>query len=159
MTYQYQKLHDLISEVIRPMEPYANVLGLTLFMKGHNLAFVYMYLRKNTHTKTQETYNVLICNYSETNEVDLAPNTRQGTKRYMSPEVLDETITRNHFDSYKQSDMYSCGVVMWEIARRCVSGGMRQFLAYMYVFITFYPWTLPVRTSLKPSLLSSDGNG
>ncbi|KAK2150729.1 hypothetical protein LSH36_393g02035 [Paralvinella palmiformis] len=61
---------------------------------------------------------------SETNEVDIAPNTRQGTKRYMAPEVLDETLSRYHFDAFKQADMYAFGLVIWEIARRCVSGGI-----------------------------------
>lgn len=56
--------------------------------------------------------------------MDIAPNTRQGTKRYMAPEVLDETINKHHFDSYKQADMYSFGLVIWEIVRRCVSGGI-----------------------------------
>ncbi|KAK6170012.1 hypothetical protein SNE40_018507 [Patella caerulea] len=61
---------------------------------------------------------------SESSEVDLAPNTRQGTKRYMSPEVLDLTLNRHHFDAFKQADMYSFGLVLWEIARRCISGGI-----------------------------------
>ncbi|BFZ17929.1 hypothetical protein BsWGS_20968 [Bradybaena similaris] len=61
---------------------------------------------------------------SETNEVDVASNTRCGTRRYMSPEVLDDTMNKNHFDSYKQADMYSFGLVLWEIARRCVIGGI-----------------------------------
>ena len=61
--------------------------------------------------------------FSETNEVDVAPNTRQGTKRYMAPEVVDETLNRSHFDSFKQADMYSFGLVLWEIATRCKSGG------------------------------------
>ncbi|XP_064595617.1 bone morphogenetic protein receptor type-1B-like [Liolophura sinensis] len=61
---------------------------------------------------------------SESNEVDIAPNTRQGTKRYMSPEILEETINPTHFDAYKQGDMYSFGLVMWEIARRCVTSGI-----------------------------------
>ena len=41
----------------------------------------------------------------------------------MSPEILDETINMNHFDSSKQADMYAFGLVLWEIARRCVTGG------------------------------------
>ena len=41
----------------------------------------------------------------------------------MSPEILDETINMNHFDSFKQADMYAFGLVLWEIARRCVTGG------------------------------------
>ncbi|XP_005111811.2 bone morphogenetic protein receptor type-1B [Aplysia californica] len=63
---------------------------------------------------------------SENNEVDLASNTRCGTKRYMAPEVLEETLNKNHFDSYKQADMYAFGLVLWEIARRCVIRGFVQ---------------------------------
>uniref|UniRef100_A0A4W4F841 Serine/threonine-protein kinase receptor n=1 Tax=Electrophorus electricus TaxID=8005 RepID=A0A4W4F841_ELEEL len=61
---------------------------------------------------------------SDTNEVDIPPNTRVGTKRYMPPEVLDETLNRSHFQSYIMADMYSFGLILWEIARRCVSGGI-----------------------------------
>uniref|UniRef100_A0AAZ3Q7N6 receptor protein serine/threonine kinase n=1 Tax=Oncorhynchus tshawytscha TaxID=74940 RepID=A0AAZ3Q7N6_ONCTS len=60
----------------------------------------------------------------DTNEVDIPPNTRVGTKRYMPPEVLDESLNRNHFQSYIMADMYSFGLILWEIARRCVSGGI-----------------------------------
>ncbi|WAQ95834.1 BMR1B-like protein [Mya arenaria] len=59
---------------------------------------------------------------SETNEVDVAPNTRQGTKRYMAPEVLDESINMYSFDAYKQGDMYSFGLCLWEVARRTAIG-------------------------------------
>ncbi|CAI9726163.1 morphogenetic receptor type-1B-like [Octopus vulgaris] len=61
---------------------------------------------------------------SETNEVDIAPNSRQGTKLYMSPEILDDTINRKHFESFKQADVYALGLVLWEIARRCVHKGI-----------------------------------
>ncbi|GAB5570627.1 bone morphogenetic protein receptor type-1B isoform X3 [Prionailurus iriomotensis] len=60
----------------------------------------------------------------DTNEVDIPPNTRVGTKRYMPPEVLDESLNRNHFQSYIMADMYSFGLILWEVARRCVSGGI-----------------------------------
>jgi serine/threonine protein kinase len=46
-------------------------------------------------------------------------NVRQGTKRYMSPEILSETINVSNFESFLRSDMYSFGLVMWEICRRC----------------------------------------
>jgi len=55
--------------------------------------------------------------------VDIAPNNRVGTKRYMAPEVLDEIININHFDSFKQADVYSLGLVLWEIGRRTTVGG------------------------------------
>ena len=41
----------------------------------------------------------------------------------MAPEVLDETINMKHFDSFKCADIYALGLVYWEIARRCNSGG------------------------------------
>lgn len=61
---------------------------------------------------------------SETNEIDIAPNTRQGTRRYMAPEILDDTIARNHFEAFKQADMYSLSLVLWEIGQRCEVAGM-----------------------------------
>uniref|UniRef100_A0A3Q2YAR0 receptor protein serine/threonine kinase n=1 Tax=Hippocampus comes TaxID=109280 RepID=A0A3Q2YAR0_HIPCM len=57
---------------------------------------------------------------SDTNEVDVPPNLRVGTKRYMPPEVLDETLNRTHFQSFIMADMYSFGLIVWEMARRCV---------------------------------------
>jgi len=41
----------------------------------------------------------------------------------MAPEVLDESINMMHFDSFKCADIYALGLVYWEIARRCNSGG------------------------------------
>ena len=45
------------------------------------------------------------------------------TKRYMAPEVLDETIQVDCFDSYKRVDIWAFGLVLWEVARRMVSNG------------------------------------
>lgn len=45
----------------------------------------------------------------------------------MAPEVLDETINMKHFDSFKCADIYALGLVYWEIARRCNSGGTFLF--------------------------------
>jgi len=56
--------------------------------------------------------------------VDIPLNHRVGTKRYMAPEVLDETVNSNHFDSFKRADVYALGLVLWEIARRCNVGGI-----------------------------------
>ncbi|XP_018526829.1 bone morphogenetic protein receptor, type IBb [Lates calcarifer] len=61
---------------------------------------------------------------SDTNEVDIPPNLRVGTKRYMPPEVLDETLNRSYFQSFIMADMYSFGLIIWEMARRCISGGI-----------------------------------
>ncbi|XP_034565357.1 bone morphogenetic protein receptor, type IBb isoform X2 [Notolabrus celidotus] len=61
---------------------------------------------------------------SDTNEVDIPPNLRVGTKRYMPPEVLEETLNRSYFQSFIMADMYSFGLIVWEMARRCISGGI-----------------------------------
>lgn len=69
------------------------------------------------------TYLLFLSIYSETGEIDIAPNTRVGTRRYMAPEVLEESLKTNSFDAFKMADMYSVGLVFWEACRRCVTGG------------------------------------
>nr|CAD7589421.1 unnamed protein product [Timema genevievae] len=59
-----------------------------------------------------------------TDTVDIPLNNRVGTKRYMAPEVLEEAINMNHFDSFKRADVYALGLIFWEIARRCNIGGI-----------------------------------
>ncbi|XP_015524557.1 TGF-beta receptor type-1 isoform X1 [Neodiprion pinetum] len=61
-----------------------------------------------------------------TDTVDIQLNNRVGTKRYMAPEILEETINMNHFDSFKRADVYALGLILWEIARRCNVGGMHD---------------------------------
>ncbi|XP_062321514.1 activin receptor type-1B-like isoform X1 [Osmerus eperlanus] len=63
---------------------------------------------------------------SVSDTIDIAPNQRVGTKRYMAPEVLDESINMRHFDSFKCADIYALGLVYWEIARRCNAGGIHE---------------------------------
>ncbi|KAK0178383.1 hypothetical protein PV328_002333 [Microctonus aethiopoides] len=61
-----------------------------------------------------------------TDTVDIQLNNRVGTKRYMAPEVLEETINMNHFDAFKRADVYALGLILWEIARRCNVGGIHD---------------------------------
>ena len=42
----------------------------------------------------------------------------------MAPEILDETLKKENFNSYCQADMYSFGLVMWEIASRIKRDGV-----------------------------------
>ncbi|XP_062548218.1 bone morphogenetic protein receptor type-1B isoform X1 [Armigeres subalbatus] len=58
---------------------------------------------------------------SESDEIEIAKNTRVGTRRYMAPEALNETLDTTVFESFKQADMYSLGLVFWEMSRRCIS--------------------------------------
>lgn len=61
--------------------------------------------------------------YSDSGKIDIAQNPRVGTRRYMAPEVLDETLNTASFDAFRMADMYSVGLVFWEACRRCVTGG------------------------------------
>ncbi|KAL7384512.1 hypothetical protein ABVT39_003764 [Epinephelus coioides] len=63
---------------------------------------------------------------SSTNAIDIPSNHRVGTKRYMAPEILDETINMNNFESFKRADIYSLGLVFWELARRCSVRGLHE---------------------------------
>ena len=53
-----------------------------------------------------------------------AVNLKAGTLRCMAPEILDETINIHVFDSYRQADIYSFGLIVWEISRRFVVEGL-----------------------------------
>ncbi|XP_066542118.1 activin receptor type-1C isoform X1 [Hoplias malabaricus] len=63
---------------------------------------------------------------STTNTIDIPDNHRVGTKRYMAPEILDDTINMNSFESFKRADIYSLGLVFWELARRCSVRGIHE---------------------------------
>ncbi|XP_047031698.1 bone morphogenetic protein receptor type-1B isoform X1 [Helicoverpa zea] len=78
---------------------------------------------------------------AQRDEVDIAPNTRVGTRRYMAPEVLDEKLDVTNFDAFKMADMYSLGLVLWEMCRRCCSGGKAQLVE---------PYALPYHELVPP---------
>ncbi|OAF69279.1 hypothetical protein A3Q56_02959 [Intoshia linei] len=43
---------------------------------------------------------------------------QKGTKRYMAPEILDESIDKTNFNEFKMSDIYSLSLVFWEMCVR-----------------------------------------
>ncbi|XP_026769435.1 TGF-beta receptor type-2 isoform X2 [Pangasianodon hypophthalmus] len=50
---------------------------------------------------------------------DLANSGQVGTARYMAPEVLESRINLDNIESFKQTDVYSMALVLWEITSRC----------------------------------------
>uniref|UniRef100_UPI00398EC951 TGF-beta receptor type-2 isoform X2 n=1 Tax=Pristiophorus japonicus TaxID=55135 RepID=UPI00398EC951 len=54
---------------------------------------------------------------------DLANSGQVGTARYMAPEVLESRINLEDIEAFKQSDVYSMALVLWEIASRCTAVG------------------------------------
>lgn len=83
-------------------------------------------LVKNNGTCAIADLGLAVRHDAATDTVDIPPNNRVGTKRYMAPEVLDETLNMNHFDSFKRADVYALGLVLWEITRRCNVGGIYE---------------------------------
>lgn len=47
-----------------------------------------------------------------------------GTIRYMAPEKLEARMDIENPESFKQIDMYSLGLVLWELLTRCQIGRM-----------------------------------
>lgn len=61
-----------------------------------------------------------------------------GTARYMAPEVLESRVNLEDLESFKQMDVYSMALVMWEMASRCdVIGGKRQKSQCPFICKTF----------------------
>lgn len=76
-----------------------------------------------------------VMHFQDTNELDVGNNPKVGTKRYMAPEVLDDSIQIDCFESYKRVDIWAFGLVLWEIARRTVSNGTIRFLYHVsYIY-------------------------
>ncbi|XP_068222804.1 activin receptor type-1 isoform X2 [Palaemon carinicauda] len=71
-------------------------------------------------------FGLAVMHTQTTGEINLGNNPRVGTKRYMSPEVLNETINMSVFESFRKVDIYALGLVLWEVCRRCVSNGIRD---------------------------------
>ncbi|CAG2165286.1 unnamed protein product, partial [Oppiella nova] len=63
-------------------------------------------------------FGLAVTHTQTTGKVDVAENHRVGTKRYMAPEVLDNTMKSDVFESYKMADIYSLALVFWEVVRR-----------------------------------------
>lgn len=84
--------------------------------------------------------------FQDTNELDVGNNPKVGTKRYMAPEVLDDSIQMDCFESYKRVDIWALGLVLWEIARRTVSNGQYMFYTTLSCWIQLWPVVI---TSLR----------
>lgn len=46
-----------------------------------------------------------------------------GTARYMAPEVLEARLNLENIESFKQTDIYSMALVLWEMTSRCKAIG------------------------------------
>ncbi|KAH0621321.1 hypothetical protein JD844_022474 [Phrynosoma platyrhinos] len=59
---------------------------------------------------------------------EFANSGQVGTARYMAPEVLESRVNLEDLESFKQMDVYSMALVLWEIASRCdVIGEVKSY--------------------------------
>nr|XP_033802635.1 TGF-beta receptor type-2-like isoform X2 [Geotrypetes seraphini] len=54
---------------------------------------------------------------------DFANSGQVGTARYMAPEVLESRVNLEDLESFKQMDVYSLALVLWEMTSRCEAVG------------------------------------
>ncbi|KAI3356123.1 hypothetical protein L3Q82_017173 [Scortum barcoo] len=57
---------------------------------------------------------------------DFANSGQVGTARYMAPEVLESRVNLEDLEAFKQMDVYSMALVLWEMASRCQAIGDKQ---------------------------------
>ncbi|KAJ8667105.1 hypothetical protein QAD02_008767 [Eretmocerus hayati] len=57
---------------------------------------------------------------------------KQGSKRYMSPELLEQSYDPQCLEGFRRADIYSLGLVFWEVCRRCISNGVALEYAAPY---------------------------
>ncbi|XP_028249959.1 TGF-beta receptor type-2-like [Parambassis ranga] len=50
---------------------------------------------------------------------DFANSGQVGTARYMAPEVLESRVNLEDLEAFKQMDVYSMALVLWEMSSRC----------------------------------------
>ncbi|KAJ8252767.1 hypothetical protein GJAV_G00205330 [Gymnothorax javanicus] len=59
---------------------------------------------------------------------DFANSGQVGTARYMAPEVLESRVNLEDLEAFKQMDVYSMALVLWEMASRCdVIGEVKSY--------------------------------
>lgn len=66
-------------------------------------------------------FGLAVTHTQATGETNIPPNPRVGTKRYMAPEILDESINMASFESFRRVDVYGFALMMWETTRRCMT--------------------------------------
>lgn len=103
-------------------------------------------LVKSDGTCVIADFGLAVTHSHVTGKLDLGNNPKVGTKRYMSPEVLDERYTSKYmtfitqftekfmyysinmqcFEALRRTDIYALGLVLWEVCRRTISGGIAE---------------------------------
>ncbi|XP_050093465.1 activin receptor type-1-like [Anopheles aquasalis] len=72
-------------------------------------------------------FGLAVMHSQTTNRIDIGGGAvRVGTKRYMAPEVLEESIHLECFDALRKCDIYALGLIFWEVCRRTIASGIAE---------------------------------
>lgn len=66
-------------------------------------------------------FGLAVIHTQQTGKIDMGNNPKVGTKRYMAPEVLDESINLQCFEALRRADVYAVSLIFWETCRRTMS--------------------------------------
>ena len=78
-------------------------------------------LVKNGLTICIADFGMAVRDQNQQDLEEAAHNIKQGTSRYMAPEILGETIDTTSFDSYRRVDIYCFGLILWELMQKLKS--------------------------------------
>ncbi|XP_047454823.1 TGF-beta receptor type-2-like isoform X2 [Mugil cephalus] len=80
-------------------------------------------LVKNDLTCCVCDFGLGLCLDSSLSVDELGNSGQVGTARYMAPEVLEARLNLENIESFKQTDIYSMALVLWEMTSRCEAIG------------------------------------
>ncbi|XP_075037354.1 TGF-beta receptor type-2-like [Mixophyes fleayi] len=85
---------------------------------------------KSTNILVKSESECVLCDFGITLRLDpsltvdaFANSGQVGTARYMAPEVLESRVNLEDLESFKQMDVYSLALVLWEMGSRCEAVG------------------------------------
>lgn len=90
---------------------------------------------KSSNVLVKSDWSSCVCDFGLSLRLDsclspeeLANSGQVGTARYMAPEVLESRMDLENTESFKQADVYSMALVLWEIMSRCsATGDVRDY--------------------------------
>lgn len=71
-------------------------------------------------------FGLAVTHTQVTGKIDLGDNPKVGTKRYMAPELLEESINMECFEALRRADIYAVSLIFWETCRRTISCGIAE---------------------------------
>uniref|UniRef100_A0A3B3H3Q4 Serine/threonine-protein kinase receptor n=1 Tax=Oryzias latipes TaxID=8090 RepID=A0A3B3H3Q4_ORYLA len=92
---------------------------------------------KSSNILIKNRKQCVLCDFGLALRLDISLTV--GTARYMAPEVLESRVNLEDLEAFKQMDIYSMALVLWEMASRC------DVKAYQPAF------EAEKRSTLKPS--------